>query len=549
MTYGEIWGKNGTGVELVPEKKHSMIRSTMIITVATVFSKIFGYGREMALAAFFGASGATDTYNMAFILPGVLFAVIGTALATTAIPVFSEYLHDPRKKQQFWPLVMSLFHVLLVIVLGLLVLGELFTPQLMHLMAPGFKGEQLAQTIVLARWMLPGILFTLASTFFTAILQSYERFTAPALIGFPYDSILIVAIIMSGSRFGIIGVAVGTVIGIASQALIQIPALIRVGFRYRPYCNIHHPGLRQIFLLVLPVLIGVGANELNILVDKAMASGLAEGSIASLGFAQRAMGLPYGLFVLPLITVLFPAMSGASAKTDSRKYAALVEKGLTMLSFITIPACLGMLVLRQDFIRLLYERGQFDASATALTAFAFLFYGLGLPILAWRDYLNRAFYARKDTRFPTIAGVIQVMANIIGNLILVRYLAHGGLALATTLSAAVCTGLLLWRLQRTVHEISYRRTAMEVVKQVVSGLAMAVAVTWLGLHLPGFAPEGAGSLVAFAAGAIRLGVQVVAGAAVYALCATILRSTAIRDMWGIMGDIVAKLRGRIARAA
>jgi putative peptidoglycan lipid II flippase len=509
------------------------MKATLIITAATILSKVLGFGREAALAAVFGASKLTDSYIVAQMLPNILFNVVASALATTAIPVLSDYLHNPEKRPQYDSLVTSVINSVLIVVIAMLVIAFAFTPFIIRVLAPGFVGEQQQLTIALSRIMLPSIILMALSGMFTALLQTHNHFTAPALVAVPHNIILIAAIFISGSMFGIYGVAVGTLIGIFSQVLIQVPPLLKQKIHYNFKVDFNHPGLRQIMILLVPVLIGVGAHEINVVIDRSLASGLIEGSVSALNYAQRAIALPYGLLVVPLITVLYPALSADAATGSRASYANMLERGLRVLMFLMVPVTIGMLVLQNDFIRLLYQRGAFGPDATRLTVIAFLFYGIGMPFTAWESFLNRSVYAMQDTRLPMIAGLIQVGLNIVGNLILVRYMAHGGLALATSIASFVCMVFLLVHVKRRTPELNMPELMGEVGRMLVAGAVMGVGLYLIDKALPlavftalfGWIP-GLGSL---AAGAARLGIEALLGLGIYAAVAMVLKTKTLGE--------------------
>ncbi len=528
------------------------------VVVITVISKILGFGREAALAAVFGASGATDAYLVAMIIPSLLFGVVGATITTVGIPLFAEYIHDPARRRELAGLLWSTFHGI-VVFLGLVVLVAWpLTPWLVRLMAPGFEGEQAQLTVLLVRVLLPAAVFMGLAGWAQGVLNAHQRFTAPAAVGIPYNVIIIAAILLSGRWWGIEGVAVATLLGIAAQFLIQLPTFRRLGLSYRPLFDLGHPGLRRMLLLAGPVIIGVGANQLNVIVDRMLASGLAEGSISALNYAQKALGLPVGLFALPLVTVLYSSLSRHNMAGDAAAFRETLARGLSVLGFLMIPMTVGLIVLRADFVRFLFQRGAFDDTDAAMTGTAVLFYSLGILFIVWRDYLNRTFYALQDTATPMWTGLAAVAVNIGLNLALVRVMGLGGLALASSAAALVGFGLILWRLRRRLGRIGGRRLAIETGKVCLAAGLMGLAV-WraneaLAAGAWGLLAEqlvqalGGGALGDFAAAGARLVGLIAFGGLVYAVLCRLLRVREMALVWELGRSVLGRLAGANRRA-
>jgi len=508
-------------------------RATAIVTGATIFSKILGFGREMALAAVFGASAVTDAYLVALIIPAVLFGIVGSTITTVGIPVFSEYIHQPEKRGELGGIIWATFHALLVVFAAVVLIGLPLAPWLVKILAPGFSFAQASLTVGLVRIMLPMVILMGLVGWAQGVLNAHQHFTMPALMGIPYNLIMIGGIFLAGAFGGIAGVAWATVLATVSQFFIQVPALYRHGITYRWTWHWRHPALRRMLLLAGPVIVGVGANQLNIVVDRMLASGLAEGSISALSYAQRALGIAQGLFAVPLITVLYPSLTERTALADLDGLRRALGRGATLLAFLILPLTAGLIVLRQDLVQFLFQRGAFDANDTLMTASALFFYSPGLIFLVWRDLLNRAFYALQDTVTPMWTGVAAVISNVVLNLILVRYLAHGGLALASSLAAVLACLLLFIFLRRRLGHIGGLHLLRETARIMAATLCMGVVVRWLavyGLEAAGWTAvlsrlglAGGGGPGGFVLQGLRLVVLIAGGALVYALCCRLFR--------------------------
>ncbi|MDK2784949.1 MAG: putative peptidoglycan lipid flippase [Bacillota bacterium] len=496
-----------------------------IIFMATVVSKVLGFGREAALAAGFGASAAMDAYLVAQVVPMMLLGLVGAALTTAAIPVFTAY-GTAEKKEELSRVIWSVFHAVLLALSALTLVGIFVSPLIIRLVAPGFSPAQAELAAGLSRIIMPTMLVLGLSGWATAVLQARKSFVAPAVVGIPSNICLIIFALWAARHGGIYALAWLTVLATSTQLLVQLPALFRLGFRYRPALDLTHPAVRRIAVLMTPVILGVAIGQINTVVDRILASGLSEGSIAALSYANRVAMLPIGFLITPILTVFYPSLAARWSAGERVRFRELVEEGLNICLFLLVPVTVGLALLRVDIVRFVFERGAFDARATQATAIAALYYGLGLLPIAWRDHLSRAYYALQDTTTPVLTGFASIVANVILNFILVRYMAHAGLALATTLANSLGCLLLLILLRRRLGGLGGKKLAANAARVLAGSLVMAVVVAFLQRFFPWPGPAFIRltgrltflpGLVTFAAQALRLIFFIGAGALTYAL--------------------------------
>ncbi|MGI5913017.1 MAG: murein biosynthesis integral membrane protein MurJ, partial [Syntrophomonadaceae bacterium] len=449
-----------------------------------ITSKILGFIREVAIAAFFGASYLVDAYLVASIIPRLLFGVISEAITTTIIPLITEYKVKLGQKS-VTELINSITTILVLVSVLIILLGEFFAHYLVYFIAPGFEGEAIDITIKMTRVMLPMIIFLGLSGLAAGMLQSQKRFLFPSFIGIPANGFLILFLFVFTKSWGVMALAIGTVIGLIAQWLFMSYDIRKLDFQFKPQISLNHPGLRKMGLLILPVIIGKGAADINILVDRMLASSLVEGSIAALNYSTRIYLLIDTILALSLAKALFPELSEMAIVNDMKGYVNSLKKSLIGLSIIVFPFSVGLIILREPIIRLVYERGAFDVTATALTAFALLFYTLGLPALSLRQVVLRAYYALQDTRTPMIIGLLTVVINIVLNLILIRYLDHGGLALATSIATTTGFLLLIWHLRKKVGSIGGMSMIISGAKIMTASLIMGFVVYYLQIYVGG----------------------------------------------------------------
>ncbi|MGE5594227.1 MAG: murein biosynthesis integral membrane protein MurJ [Betaproteobacteria bacterium] len=432
--------------------REGLFKAAGIIAFVSVVSKLLGFAREASLAAVFGATYATDAYLVGQTIPMLVFAAVGAALGNTFIPVFCQIRQD-RGREAAFRMASSVINATLVLSLGCVAVGEAFAGPLARLVAPGFQGPVHALTVTMSRVMFPMILFQGLSGILTGMLQTEGNFAVPALVSLAFNAVLIASILGLGPVFGIGAVAAGTVAAVAAQAVFQVPALVRLGYRWEPVLDLRDPGLRRIGALVGPVLVATAVGQLGLVVDRVLASSLAEGSVAALNYGNRLMGLVPGVFGLAIITVMYPTLAGFAAERDFARFGRAFAEAAKMINFILVPVAVGMAVLRVPLVRLAFERGAFDARATEATAWALLFFCVGVGVFTLRDMVNRAFFALQDTTTPMIVGAASVGINVVANLLLVGPLKHGGLALGTSLAGVFGVGVLLWRLRERVRAL------------------------------------------------------------------------------------------------
>lgn len=450
----------------------------IMVIVISLVSKVLGFLRETVIAAGFGASYVTDAYVVALTIPTVIFKSFSNTLQTTFIPIFTEILHNNGKKEAFFFTNIVLNTIILVLTLLSLFLF-IFMPQITTVIAPGFKGEIFNLTVKLARIMLPvGVLWGVVGIA-SGILKSLRIFTVPAAVGITYNLIIIISVISLGKIWGITGLAIGTVLGVLSQIIVQIPWLKSRGMNWEFRLQLSHPALKKLGLLLIPILVSTVVVQLNVVIDRLLASRLPEGSISALNFANRLNGFVLGIFVFALVTVVFPVISQKAVAGEIEDFKRILMRTIRLILFLTVPTTAIIVVLKVPIIRLLFQRGAFDSNDTIATATAFFYYGLGLTAFGVREIVNAAYFALQDTRTPMVVGISSLVLNIILNLVLVRYLAHGGLALATSIAAIVYVSFILFLLHRKLQGINGRELIHTLVKIVAAGFTMGIVMEYI----------------------------------------------------------------------
>jgi putative peptidoglycan lipid II flippase len=489
-----------------------LARAAALVMAAFVLSRVLGLVREMVIAQQFGASRALDAYRAAFSLPDLIFTlVIGGALGSAFIPTFTAYLAR-RDEDEAWRVASSVFNLALLGLTASAGVVFLLAPWLVPLIVPGFRDdpESLALTTDLVRIMLLSPILGGLSGIVMGVLNSYQRFLLPALAPVMYNLGIIGGALWLAPTMGVRGLAVGVAAGAALHLLIQLPGLAAVKPAYRPILGLHNPGVREVGRLMLPRVLGLAAMQLNYVVNTILASLLRAGSLAALTFAWQLTTLPWGVIAMAISTVSFPALAAAAAREEMDSLKATLSTALRTILYLTIPAGVGLFVLREPLVALLFQRGQFDAASTQTVAFALAFYAPGLFALAVTEILTRAYYALHDTRTPVLIAVATVAANVALSLAFIGPLAHGGLALAATLANSGEAVVLIVLLRRRLAGLDDYRVITSAARAIFAALVMGLALTWLWSALTGLLDVTAAPAL-LAAVIIAVG----AGAAVY----------------------------------
>lgn len=454
-------------------------KAALGLMVATLFAKILGFGRELALASAYGASGISDAFLVSMNIPAVIFTAIGTSLGTAFIPIYCEVNSNKGQKGSI-KFTNNVFNIVVIICLVLSVLGVIFTPILVKLFAMGFEGETLRQAIYFTRVMILGLAFLGMSYIMMAYLQVKENFIIPGLMPIPYNVLIILSIFVS-VQINPNLLPWGTLFGLSLQFFFQLPFAMKKGYRYKPYVNIKDENVKKMLWLITPVLIGVAVNQVNSIVDRTIASTLVEGSISALNYATKLNQFVMGMFIVSISSVIYPVLSKLSTENNKAKFNESIVRSINTVIILVIPISIGAIILANPIVKLLFQRGEFDSRATQMTAYALIFYSIGMIGFGLRDILGKVFYSLQDTKTPMINGVIAMVLNIILNIVFVKLtnMQLAGLAFATSISALVTIILLFISLRKKIGPFGGKSIVLVVFKTSIASLLMAVVTAFI----------------------------------------------------------------------
>ncbi|MCL5958970.1 MAG: murein biosynthesis integral membrane protein MurJ [Chloroflexi bacterium] len=455
----------------------SLAVNALIVMGALIISRVLGLIREMVIAALFGTSGQYDAYVAAFRIPDTLFLlVIGGALSSAFIPVFVSHL-SKDDNEEAWRLASSILTITLLVFVVAAILAAILAPQLIDwVIAPGLSPWQKELATSITRLLLLSPLFLGLGGISMGILQSHHRFLTPAIGPITYNLLIILGGLFLTPYLGVYGLATGVVIGAASHFLVQVPSLIKVGIHYVPRLGLWRKDVRDVGRLLLPRLFGQAAVQINFIVITNIASHLTEGSISALNYAYLLMSLPLGVSAISLSTVIFPTLARQFGTRDMQGFKATLASTIRVGLFLTMPASIGLILLREPIVRLLFQFYAFTERSTEMVSWALLFFAAGLFAFAVIEIVTRAFYAMHDTRTPVIIALLTIAINIGLSLALAPLLGYGGLALSLTATSVLEMILLVVMARRRLRDLDDRATLVSIFRTCAAGLAMGVVL-------------------------------------------------------------------------
>lgn len=453
-------------------------QTTVFITAILLLSKLTGFFRDVSLAYAFGTSVESDAFVLAQSVTGIFSSLLFVALGVAFIPAFSK-LKLKDNKSELDDFVDSTYSVVGSVTLIVSLVGIFAADIIVYLLAPGFSIEGHGIAVTLTRILLPTIFLSFIVTIHGQQLRGNNIFLPVACIAIPLNLILVGAFIFLTPSMGIYGAAYAFVAGTAVQIILLHPFVRKTGYRFHFNYNIKNNGLREVLILTLPIMIGNAIQTIDTLVNRILASGLAEGSMAALNFSNRLSMFIIGLISLGAGTVCYTKMSELGAKKEYEELKGFIKSIINLLNLVVVPATVGMMVLNVPIIKFVFEYGAFDSSSSEMTAVALWFYSIGLVGFVLRDIITRAFYALSDAKTPMINGGIAVGIGVVLNIILVRFMGIGGLALATSVSGILGILLLLVSLRKKLGQIGFKEMSVTFIKTCIAGAVMGLTVHYL----------------------------------------------------------------------
>ncbi|MDQ6961675.1 MAG: murein biosynthesis integral membrane protein MurJ [Mariprofundaceae bacterium] len=459
------------------KSNQQLLKRVSTVGIWTLLSRVLGFVRDVLIARVLGAGMLADAFFVAFKLPNFFRRIFAEGSFTVAlVPVLAE--QKEKGEEEVHQYLNAMAGLLLLSLLVFTVLGMLLMPWLLLAFAPGFADEpnRWQQTLTLARWMFPYLALISLTAMAWAVLNAYRKFAVPAAT----PVLLNVGMIIGAVCFApmmespALALAWGVLLGGVMQLAVQFPALKAIGWVPRPRLNFRLPAIARTMRLFFPAVLGTSAVQINILIGTALATLLPVGAVSYLYYADRIVQLPLGLFGIAMGTALLPALSSHFAAGQKEKALSDLRHGLVWLSWICIPAMVGIFLLAEPVVMTLFEHGAFSHRDTIATTQTLLMYAVGLLCFCWVKILATACYAQHEAKAPTRFAVISVGANIGFALILLESMQHLGLALATSLSSLINVLLLIHFLQNRHGKLFGVQALQRMLKAVLAVVPMIV---------------------------------------------------------------------------
>ncbi len=459
----------------------SLARSAALLSAGNIASKVLGLVREMVISYFFGTTGYVSAFRSINRVIRLLYdLLVGGMMNAAVVPVLSEYAAK-EDKSILWETASAILTIVTLILVAVVLLVSVSVVPLVHLLVPGLAPVYQASAVRMLRLMVWAILFFGISGLLTGLLFTLQRFTFPALTSAVFNLTLVVSVPILAGKLNVYSLAVGTMLGSLAQALLLIPGLWDA--HLRPLWEPLHPALIKVWRLYLPLLVGLLVGQAQVLIDTNLASRTGEHSLAWMQNATTLRELPLGLIAMAISSAVLPRLSQHAAEEDMESYRSTLGHVLKLVTVLTLPAMTVLAVLAFPVVRILFQRGAFHPVDTRWTAYALWGYLPGLLFASLDWPLNYSFYARQDTRTPTIVGIGAVGAYLLVALPLVGPLGMIGLVLADSTKHAFHALTMLVMLYKHVGSFGGRSVAITTVKALLAAGVMAgVGVTariWL----------------------------------------------------------------------
>jgi putative peptidoglycan lipid II flippase len=426
-------------------EKREILKSASIISLVTVVSRVLGYVRDQRITLLLGTTLSADSFVLAYRIPNLFRRLVGEGtVAASFIPVFTTYMRD-RSSEELWAFANRLFWTVALVLAVVIVLGMIFSPAVIQTFT--FTGDNATswdEAITLNRIIFPYLFFLGLTALGMGILNSFHHFAIPASTTVVLNFTIIVfsaSVVWHYFKRPAFSLAVGVLVGGALQFLVLVPQLIERGMRFDFGISFAHSGIRSVARLMFPRFFGLGIAQINFFVDTFFVNApqMPRGSLTALYVADRVMELVLGGYAIAVATAILPMMAHQAAANDYEGLKRTFTFALRIVAYITIPAAVGLMILREPIIRMLFQHGQFVAESTRLTARPLLYYAIGLPALACVKLIVPAFYSARDTKTPVIVACISFVLNIVLNIVFLQAIFYkrfqnGGPALATVLA-------------------------------------------------------------------------------------------------------------------
>jgi putative peptidoglycan lipid II flippase len=456
-------------------------QAAVLVALGNISSRILGLLRETVISHLFGATGLVSAFRVASIVPTMVYdLLVGGMISAALVPVFSEYA-TREQRDSLLRLASTLFSLVALAFSSIVLLLEVLSPAIAWVLGGGFDESLLSQTATLTRLITPAVLFLGLSGVATGFLYANKRFVYPAFGASVFNLGIIAGALLLGERLGIASLSLGVLLGSILQLGIQLPGLRQVGIALS--VDLHHPALKRMGRLYLPVAVGLIVSQVGIAIDRNLASRTGEQSIAWMQNATTLIQFPLGLVAVAVSTAVLPSLSRLASSAQMVRFRRTLGVGLRVVMVLIVPAAMGLLLMAAPVIALVFEHGAFGPYDTIRTAQALRLYLIGLPFAAIDQVLIFAFYARKDTRTPVLVGIVGVLVYLLVAVALIVPLGMLGLVLANSVQLSTHALVMLYLSHRHFDGLRGQDLVRTASKVLSASLLMGAAVLVMYPHL------------------------------------------------------------------
>lgn len=493
----------------------STVRTVGTVMIIMLFSRLMSLLSNMAYITFYGINLETDIYSYALQLPNIIFNSIGTAIVTAVIPIFAGYIGTGDRKRAF-EFANNITGISLLFTTVLAAVGIVLSPCI--LLLTRFKDNGYGFALAALRIMFPVIIFHALNYILQGVLQSLGRYNMPALVSLPGSIVVISYVFLLGNRFGVWGLIIATFAGLALQAVILIPPAIRAGYRIRPSLDFGSEDIKKALRLVLPILAGTSAYQLNMLFNATLSANFKD-TVAIITTVQNLVLYAILIFIYSVTSVVFPRFTMLAAKGDMEGFKNSLSKVLESVLFFLLPCSAGFIAVRYQLVDFLYGWGKVTAENVQLAGNMLALYAVGVTGIGIKEVADRAFYSLKDTKRPAVNGIIIMLVNIACSLILISFIGVLGIPAAYTISALTGGIVLMFMMRGKIGGFGGRKLLISGFKAAAASVIMLICVVFITTFLD--------RLIighALLHKALRLFVPAAAGAVIYAAAACLLKA-------------------------
>lgn len=457
------------------DKKNNLLKTSLIVTIISVLAKFIGFARDAVIAAFYGANWKTDAFFFAQSMPGIVFPAVCNSLSTAFLTMYVTKSVEDKTEADVYGSKAVTFSVFFAIVLSIVAI--LLTPIIVPFLAPGFSLEQIELAKYLSRITMAAFVLIMIQYMLGAILSAKKLFYGAQIAGLFYNASVIIITIILGKNQDMDVLTYTVVIGHIIQ-VIALCFIVRKNFKYSFRLRLNNEEMKSLVRLTLPIILGNSIVQINNIVDKVLSSLLGDGAMSALSYSNTLNRFITGVVITTLSTVVYPILVEKFSKNELKDFCSGIINSISIGLIVLIPISIITTMCASDIVKIVYERGSFDETATKLTSLALMFYGMMFVFAVVQEVVTRAFYSMKDTKTPLKAAAIAIINNAIISYVFSRIMGMGlgGIALGTTLSTFFASVLLLIALRKRIPELRLTKLKDTAVKLLISSIVLIIAI-------------------------------------------------------------------------